>query len=153
MHDDRSNRVFKDAVGAGNPAREIDLTTRRIDILHHQIVRGVIPINLRLIVKGIVFAAPFDSAIVNLVHGAVLNYCRTICGALLCHSQLLIRHRGGVCFVAALDQAVHIDIGGGHIDIAAGDITCWLIAAVTTIFYQFRCIVLSRLAKRTINSL
>ena len=147
MHDDRSHRVFKNAVSAGNPARQIDLAPRRFDIFHHQMVRGRIPIDLRLIVKGIIIAVPFDSAVINLVHGAVLHDDRTVCGTLLRRGQLLLLYRGGVCPVATLNQAVHIDIGGGHIDIAASDITCRHSAAVTTIFFQFLCIALTRLVK------
>ena len=108
--------------GAGDLARQIDLAARRVDIFHEQLFRGGIPIDLRHIVKDLLRIVPLRAAFVDPVHGAVLHDGRTIGGSRLCRSQLSLRHRGSVGLVAALDQAVHIDIGGGHIDFPPGNI-------------------------------
>ena len=108
--------------GAGNLARKIYLAALGVNILHHQFVRGGIPIDLRFIVKGIVRAAPPSAAVVDFIHGAVLHDRRTVGWTLLRRLEHIIVNGGGISFVAALNQAVHIDIGGGHIDVAPGDI-------------------------------
>ena len=108
--------------GAGDPARQIDFAARRVDVLHKQLFRGRIPIDLRLIVKGVILVAPLRAAVVDLVHGAVLYDGRASGGSRLRRIQLSLRYRGGVGFIAALDQSVHIDGIGGHIDIPPGNI-------------------------------
>ena len=108
--------------GAGDLARQIDLAPRGVDVLHKELVRGGIPIDLGHIVKDFVRAIPLSAAVVDLVHGTVLDDGCFSGGTPLRRSQLLVRHRGGVVLVAALDQAVHVDIGSGHIDIPSGDV-------------------------------
>ena len=111
--------------GAGDLARQIDLTALGVDILHYQLVCRGIPIDLRHIVKDFVRTVPLGAAIVDLVHGTVLDDSRTVGRPRLRRIQLRLCHRGGIGLVAALDQAVHIDVGSGHIDIPPGDVTRW----------------------------
>ena len=107
---------------AGNPARQIDLATLGIDILHYQLIRGRIPIDLRHVIKDFIRAVPLGTAIIDLVHGTVLdNGCPSGRSYLRC-IQLRLRHRSGIVLVAALNQAIHVDVSGRHIDIPPGNI-------------------------------
>ena len=109
--------------GAGDFARQIDLAPCSIDVLHHQLVCRWIPIDLRHIVKDLVRFVPLGAAVVDFVHGAVLNNGRSRSWSELLHIiHSITVHRSSVILVAALDQAVHVDIGGGHIDVPPGNI-------------------------------
>ena len=119
--------------GAGDPARQIDLASRRVDILHKQLLRGGIPIDLRHIVKSLIRIVPLRTALIDFVHSAVLHDRRAIGRPFLRRSQVFLRYRGDIVLVAALDQTVHIDIGGGHIDIPPGDIACGLRRSATRV--------------------
>ena len=96
---------------AGNLARQIDLAARRVDILYHQFIRSRVPINLGHIVKSLVRAVPLGTAIIDLIHGVILNNSRTAGRPLLRRSQLLLRHRGRISLVATLNKPIHIDVG------------------------------------------
>ena len=84
--------------------------------------RGRIPIDLWHIIKDLVRIIPLDTAIVDLEHSTILNNSATVGRSVLRRRQLLICHRCYIVLIAALYQAVHIDIGGGHINIPPGDI-------------------------------
>ena len=118
--------------GAGDLARQIDLATRRVDIFHEQLFRGRIPIDLRHIVKDLVRIVPLRAAVVDLEHGAVLDDGHFV--GVTCHRprQIVTIHRGGVVFVAALDEAVDVDIGRGHIDIPASDVARSFLGRIRT---------------------
>ena len=112
--------------GAGDLARQINLAALGVDVFHHQLVRRGIPIDLGHIVKDFFCAVPLCAAVVDLVHGTVLDDSRTAGRSFLRLSQLRLCHRGGIVLVAALDQAVHVDIGCGHINVPPGDVACSL---------------------------
>ena len=113
--------------GTGDLTRQIDLTALGVDVFHHQLVGRRIPIDLRHIVKDFVRTVPLGAAIIDLVHGAVLDDSRTAGRPFLRLSQLLLCHRGGIVLVAALDEAVHVDVGGGYINVPPRDVACSLL--------------------------
>ena len=80
--------VIHASAGAGNLARQIDLTACGVNILHHQFVRRGIPIDLRHIIKDFVRIIPFGAAFVDLVHGSVLNNGSFSGGSCLCRIQI-----------------------------------------------------------------
>ena len=108
--------------GTGDLTCQIDLTALGVDVFHHQLVGRRIPIDLRHIVKDFVRTVPLGAAIIDLVHGAVLDDSRTAGRPFLRLSQIGLRHRSCIVLVAALDQAVHIDVGGRHINIPPGNV-------------------------------
>ena len=108
--------------GAGDFARQIDLAALGVDVFHYQLVCGGIPIDLSHIVKDLVRTVPRGAAIVDLIHGAVLDDGRFSSRPHLRRSQLRLCHRGGIVLVAALDKAVHIDVGGGYINVPPGNV-------------------------------
>ena len=108
--------------GAGDLARQINLAALGVDVFHHQPVRGRIPVDLGNIVKDLVRTVPLGAAVIDLVHGAVLYNGRFSGMPRLRRSQLRLCHRGGIVLVAALDEAVHVDVGGGYINVPPGDV-------------------------------
>ena len=119
--------------GAGNPARQVDLTALGVDVLHKQLIRGRIPIDLRHIVKELLLRVPLGAALVDFIHSTVLHNGCLVGRHPFRRSQLLLCHRGGIVLVTALDEAVHIDVRGGHIDVPPGDITRGLIGRCGTL--------------------
>ena len=64
--------------GASKLTCKINLAPLGINIFHHQLVGGRVPINLRHIVKELFCVVPCGTAIVDLVHGTVLNDSRPV---------------------------------------------------------------------------
>ena len=94
--------------------------------------RGGIPIDLRHIVKDFVRAVPLGATFIDLEHGAILDDSRFVSRPRLRLIQISLCHRGGIVLVTALDQAVYVDIGCGHIDIPAGDVTVSRLGRIRT---------------------
>ena len=137
--------------GAGKFACQIDLPALGVDILNHQFIRSRVPINLCLIVKSIVCTAPLGTAIIDLVHGTVLNNSCPIGRTLFCCRQSCLRSSCHIGFVTALNKPVHIDIGRRHIDISSGNIARgFLCAAVTRHSFILRLGICARRTKTQI---